>query len=167
MKLTVRQLMVIGVYTVSVLSFTGCASPPSVSEMNIRPACVTLENCSYVIEQVMNVQPAWELLQQSTDGYQYQWHIDNENGEHTLTARLTPDGCVCAAASSSQFLMGIGEEKIAGLLQGAVVAPVSNLDYAAKWLEPKVSFSCGVAHISKATQETHRLWRKMGSSIWP
>jgi hypothetical protein len=101
----------------------------------------------------MNVQPTWEPLQHITDASQYQWRIADESGEHSLTTSLTSDGCICATASSSRFNMGSGKEEIVGLIQGAAVAPISNLDYTAKWLEPKVSFSCGFAQVSQRAYE--------------
>ncbi len=112
-----------------------------------RPPCVTLPMYSSVIEQVMNIQPSWELLTQTNESYQYQWAIQDDSGKHTLSATLTSDECICATNASSHFNMGSGKEDMAGLFQGAAVAPVSDLDYTAMWLEPRIFFSCGVAYL--------------------
>ncbi len=50
--------------------------------------------------------------------------------------------------------MGSGNKEIVGLLQGAAIAPVSNLDYTAKWLEPRIFFSCGIAYLFQRSYES-------------
>jgi hypothetical protein len=163
MKFTAGQIVLPGVCAVLALTLAGCApSGPNPATLS-RPECVTLDSCSYVIEQVMNMRPNWEPLGQSASAYQ--WKIDDESGEHTLTATLTPEQCVCATAASSRFNMAGGKTEMVGLLQGAAVAPVSDLNYTAKWLEPKLTLSCGLAYIlrrpyeAKSSMEDGTTWR--------
>jgi hypothetical protein len=139
--------------------FTSCSFQQSDPEIESRPACVTLDNYSYVIEQVMKVQPDWNLLEESTDHFQYLWKIEDQSGIHSLSTTLTSDGCVCAAVATSQFNMGTGKEEIVGLLQGAAVVPVSDLDYTASWLEPKLFISCGFAYLSRQSYFTEKVMK--------
>ena len=129
MKFRTRYIAFLGIYGLFASGLTGCALKPSNPEANARPACVSLDSYSYVIEQVMNVQPDWKLLEQTTNSSQYQWTIEDQSGKHTLSTTLTSDGCVCATVASSHFRMGSGKEEMVGLLQGAAVAPVSELHY--------------------------------------
>jgi hypothetical protein len=153
MKFTTGQIALLGVCAVLALALAGCApSEPNPATLS-RPECVTLDSYSSVIEQVMNMRPNWEPLGQSTNVHQYQWTIADESGEHTLTATLTPEQCVCATVASSRFNMAGGKIKIVGLLQGAAVAPVSDLNYTATWLEPKLTLSCGLAYVLRRPYE--------------
>lgn len=153
MNIMVRQIEIIRIYTLIVLVITGCTINQKDPEIDTRPACVTLEDYSYVIEQVMNVQPNWELLAKPGESYQYRWTVEDEGGYHTLSTTLRGDACVCATASSSQFDMGSGKEEIVGLLQGAAVIPISDLNYISSWLEPKILFSCGIAYVLQQPYE--------------
>jgi hypothetical protein len=146
-------------YTLFALVLVSCTFTQSDSQTNTRPACVTLDSYGYVIEQVMSVQPDWELLGQSAENSRYQWMTEDEGGKHTLSTTLTSDGCVCATVASSHFSMGSGKEEMVGLLQGAAVAPISNLDYTATWLEPKVSFSCGAAYLTKGSYDAETVMK--------
>ncbi len=157
MKFTARHLAILIVCCLLMLGVTNCTSRPSDPELNARPACVTIDSYSNVIEQVMDVRPDWDLLGQKKDGIKYRWAIEDESGKHTLSAFLTSDGCVCATLASSQFRMGGGGEETVGLFQGAAVAPVSDLDYTATWLEPKISFSCGVSYVLRMPYEAEKL----------
>lgn len=109
---------------------------------------------SSVIEQVIGMVPDWKPLGQGADAYQYQWTLERENGRHTLTATLTPAQCVCAAVASSQFSFYGGELEMVGGFAGAAVAPVSDLNYTASWLEPKLGFWCTVAHTLQTKYES-------------
>jgi hypothetical protein len=147
------QLRSIGICAVLALALGGCApAGPNPATLS-RPDCVTLGSYSSVIEQVMSMTPKWEPIGQAANASQYQWKIDDESGEHTLTATLTPGRCVCATAASSRFNMAGGRTRIVGLLEGAAVAPVSDLNYTAAWLEPKVSLSCGLAYMLRRPYE--------------
>ena len=147
MKISARLIACLGVTGLFALVLAGCTSRRPVSEINNRPACVHLYSYSSVIEQVMNVRPKWEMISRTADAYQFQWAIEDEGGTHTLSATLTSDGCVCATVASSHFRMGGGHEKMVGSLDGAAIAPVSELDYASTWLEPKITFSCSIAYL--------------------
>ncbi len=156
---------------------TGCAFNQPDQAASTRPECVTLESYSFVIEQVMNLQPDWVPLEQTAEGLHYQWTIEDEGGMHTLSATLTSAGCVCGTVASSQFNMGSGKEEIVGLLQGAAVAPVSDLDYTASWLEPRLFISCGIAYVfrqpylAESTMQDGTTWtlacsRNMGPEVY-
>lgn len=152
-------------FALALLLLTAAGCVPGPSTASTRPACVTLESYSGVIEQVMNLQPDW----QPVDSNHVQWVVADEKGEHTLTARLTPQGCVCAAGSTSYVSTGGAE--MAGLMQGAAVAPVSELGYTASWLEPKLMFYCGAANLfgkayqADAAMKDGTSWNLLCSSL--
>jgi|WetSurMetagenome_2_1015567.scaffolds.fasta_scaffold174173_2 hypothetical protein len=147
----------LGICGIFALSFAGCAPRQPGQATSTRPDCVTLPMYSSVIEQVMAIQPTWDRMAQIKDGSQYQWTIQNERAKHTLSATLTSAGCVCAATATSHFHAGQGEDEMAGLLQGAAVAPVSDLNYTARWLEPKISLSCTFAFIFHRSYQAETL----------
>ena len=153
MKFKARHSILFIVISMLVLSFAAYMLNKSDQAASTRPSCVTLPMYSSVIEQVMNIQPGWKLLAQTNESYHYQWAIQDDSGKHTLSTTLTSDECVCATVASSHFSMGSGKEDIVGLLQGAAVVPVSNLDYTAAWLEPKIFFSCGIAYVFQRSYE--------------
>ena len=152
MKFKAVPIALIGIIGVFTAGLTGCASKPSVPKPNARPACVSLDSYSNVIEQVMNVQPDWKNLERTPKSSQYEWTIDDQYGSHSLSTTLTADGCVCATVASSHFRMGSGKEQMVGLLQGAAVAPVSDLGYTAGWLEPKIVW-CGIGYVLRLPYE--------------
>ena len=163
MRFSHGQIALPVVCTVFALALAGCApTGPNASTLN-RPECVTLDSYGYVIEQVMNMRPKWEPVGESTNTFQ--WKINDESGEHTLTATLTPEQCVCATVASSRFNMAGGRTEMVGLLQGAAVAPVSDLNYTATWLEPKLALSCGLAYLlhkpyeAEASMQDRTTWR--------
>ena len=157
MKFISRYLVLLGACSVVALGLAGCTRKQPDQAANTRPSCVTLPMYSSVIEQVMNVQPTWELLAQTYESYHYQWALQDDSGKHTLSTTLTSDECVCATNASSHFNMGRGKEEMAGLFQGAAVAPVSNLDYTAAWLEPRILFSCGAAYLFQRPYEAETI----------
>jgi hypothetical protein len=159
MKISARLIACLGVASLLALVLAGCTSRRPVSEINHRPDCVSLFSYSSVIEQVMNVRPEWEMISRTAKAYQFQWVIEDEGGTHTLSATLTSDGCVCATAASSHFSMGSGHEKMVGSLEGAAIAPVSELNYASTWLEPKITFSCSIAYLFWRSYEVETAMR--------
>ena len=142
-----RSLILFVMFAGLIVAATGCLFNQSDQAASTRPECVTLESYSYVIEQVMHVRPGWVPIEQAAEGLRYRWTIKDDSGIHTLSATLTASGCVCGTVASSLFNMGGGKEEIIGLLQGAAVAPVSDLNYTAGWLEPRLILSCGIAYL--------------------
>jgi hypothetical protein len=129
------------------LARAACAPSPPSSVASGRPACVDLSSHSGVIKQVMGIQPEWEPVVQDRQGYKSEWVIQDDKGKHALSAAITPEGCVCATNATSQFHGAIAQGELAGLLQGATVAPVSQLEYTSRWLEPRVLLSCPLAFL--------------------
>jgi hypothetical protein len=156
MKHTQCNLAILIVYCSLVLSISSCTFMQSDAEGNARPACVTIDSYSDVIEQVMKVQPDWEALEHRKGGFQYRWTIEDEGGKHALSAFLTAEGCVCATVAASQFRMGGGKEELVGMLEGAAAAPASDLNYTT-WLESKITFSCGISNILRKSYEVEKL----------
>jgi len=140
-------VVVLVAFQAFVLGLTGCAAKQPVKTDNTRPACVTLPIYGSVIEQVMGVSPEWSPPEQIKQGFRTRWEIQDDQGTHVLSAILTPDGCVCATAATSHFVGGFSQGKLTGYLQGAAVAPVSDLNYTAKWLEPKITIQCELAFL--------------------
>ena len=146
------------------LALGACSSgpPPAISE---RPSCVTLPAYGSVIEQIMGVYPDWTPLQITKDGYEASWLIEAEGATHRLTATLTRRECICATVATSRFPSGSPQAEFAGYLQGAAVAPLSDLEDTASWLEPKVLFRCPLAFflrdqfVSSETMEDGTFWR--------
>lgn len=92
------------------------------------------------------------MLLNQTKGYsQYQWVLQATTGSHSLNTVLTPGGCICATTAKSQFHFGKGEEELVGLLEGAAVVPISDLNFTTKWLEPKISVPCTIANLLHKT----------------
>jgi hypothetical protein len=117
-------------------------------DMSGRPACVMLENYGYVISQVMNKEPTWELENSNGKrGKEYIWRVESEKGKHELKATLNADGCVCATNTQSDYENGYEEGELAGYFQGAAAAPISELDYLSDWLEPKITWNCSFAFL--------------------
>jgi len=152
-KFTVSRLVSLGACAVFGLGVVSCTFKQPDRAASTRPACVTLDNYNSVINQVMKIQPSWDALTQTKDGFQTKWAIQNPAGRHTLTATLTSDGCICATNATSHFRAGYDQEKLVGLLQGAAVAPVSNLDYTARWLEPRILLPCTFAFLFQRAYE--------------
>ena len=119
---------------------------PEVSE---RPSCVTLPVYSSVIEQVMGIYPNWDRLRATRDGFETTWTIHAERATHRLTAALTKNECVCATRAASSYPSGSPQAEFAGLLQGAAVAPISDLEYTTRWLEPKILTNCTLAFVGR------------------
>ena len=149
------------------MAFTlpACTRPQTGQNTTARPACVTLDLYDNVIEQVMAETPDWREVSHQ-DGFALtQWSIQQPHGTHSLTATLTPEGCICATRASSQYKVGYSEEKWVGLLQGAAVAPVSDLNFTAAWLEPKIAFPCVLANLlhrtytAESTMKDGSTWR--------
>jgi hypothetical protein len=144
------------------LALAACAAGRPSSVASGRPDCVSLPSYSGVIQQVMRVQPTWQLLPWDVHGTKYQWTIEDTRGSHTLTAALTPEGCVCATSAMSRFLGSQGET--AGNLQGAAVAPISELDYTSNWLEPKLLLPCPLAFLLRTPYESEK--EMPDATIW-
>jgi hypothetical protein len=138
----------------SLIALFGCAPRTPSSVASGRPACVGLESYSAVIEQVMNIQPQWESVATGTQCYEARWVIHNDAGIHSLSAALTAEGCVCATRAASRFRGGFTQGETAGLLQGAAAAPVSQLEYTSRWLEPRTLIHCPLAFLSRSTYES-------------
>jgi hypothetical protein len=119
---------------------------PTLSE---RPLCVTLPVYSSVIEQVMDIYPTWSNLRATHDGFESTWVIEAEGATHHLTATLTKNECICATLATSRYPSGSPQAEFAGQLQGAAVAPISDLGYTTSWLEPKLLFSCTGAFLRR------------------
>jgi hypothetical protein len=149
MKFTKTQIFLnippLGVLILLSFVFVACSPKQIESQTNARPACVTLSGYSGAIQQVMQVEPSWEPTSQEAEEFQYQWKIQDEEADHTLNVLLSPDGCVCGTNAKSFFNGDYTQGKLAGLLQGAAVAPVSELDYTAEWLEPRLLKQCQIA----------------------
>ena len=112
------------------------------SQTSNRPACVSLASYSGVIEQVMDMQPDWESVSRTGEESEYQWIAQDKQSDNTLTAILSSGDCVCATRAESHQVGSFGKSKLGGLILGAAVAPVSDLNYTAGWLEPKILKSC-------------------------
>lgn len=130
---------------------TGCASNQMDPDSSDRPDCVTLDLYDEVLGQQFSDTPNWKLLNQTKGYNHYQWVIQNTAGTHSLNIVLTPGGCICATTAVSQFHFGNGEESLVGLLEGATVVPLSDLNLTTKWLEPKISFPCILANLLHKT----------------
>jgi hypothetical protein len=115
---------------------------------------------SGVIEQVMDVTPEWGELVEIDRGYQSTWEVQRKTGTHALTATLTPDECICAAHADSRFVNGNQREsKVAGGLEGAAVAVISDLDYTSGWLEPKVTLTCSLAYLARKVYHSEEVMK--------
>jgi hypothetical protein len=136
------------------LALAACTPNPPSSVASGRPACVYLSSYSGVIQQVMGIQPEWEPVVQDRQGYKSEWVVQDEEGKQTLSVVITPEGCVCATNATSQFLGAFAQGEFAGLLQGAAVAPVSQLEYTSRWLEPRVLLSCPLAFLLRKPFES-------------
>jgi hypothetical protein len=130
---------------------TSCSTNPMDQDSSDRPACVRLDLYDEILGQQFSDTPDWKLLNQTKGFSQYQWVIQNTTGTHSLNAVLNPGGCICATKAASQFHFGKGEETLVGLLEGAAVVPLSDLNFTTKWLEPKISFQCTIANILHRT----------------
>ena len=143
----------------------GACSPASTSDTNLRPTCVTLEAYSSVIQQVMSLYPSWSPLEATPYGYSTSWAVETEEGSHRLTTTMTRNGCICATMATSYFPSGSPAAEFAGYLQGAAVAPLSNLDYTTTWLQPKILLSCPLAfllrgeYVSSENLEDGTFWK--------
>ena len=130
------------------LALAGCGyllPSHSSSTSSNRPACVTLDSYSGVIRQVMSITPNWVGGNRNGDVFTTRWIIQDEFGTHQLAVNLSSDGCVCGTSATSQFKGGLTQGRLAGGMEGAAVAPVSELDYTTRWLEPKVGIVCPLA----------------------
>ncbi|MHB8086708.1 MAG: hypothetical protein ACYDH2_00515 [Anaerolineaceae bacterium] len=132
-------------------ALTGCTNTISTQISTVPPVCVNLEIYSSVIEQQMQYLPGWAYLGENDGFSQFRWIIQNTIGTHSITTVLSPDGCICATKAESQFHFGNGEENLVGLLEGAAVVPISDLNFTAKWLEPKIAIQCTIANIFHRT----------------
>src|SRR3990172_4456646 len=130
------------------IALAACSSPPT-SAASERPTCVTLEAYSAVIQQVMNVYPSWAPLEVTPDGYVTRWLIETDDAAHQLTTTMTRNECICATVATSHFPSGSLEAEFAGYLQGAAVAPLSDLDYTSSWLQPRIILSCPLAFLMR------------------
>jgi hypothetical protein len=139
----------LGVLILFSFVLVACSPRQIEDHTNTRPACVTIPSYSGAIQQVMQVEPSWEPISQEAEGFQYQWNIQDEEADHTLNILLSPDGCICGTNAKSFFNGGFTQGKLAGLLQGAAVAPVSELDFTSEWLEPRLLKQCQTAFLLK------------------
>ena len=130
------------------IALAACSSPPT-SSASERPSCVTLESYSSVIQQVMNVYPSWGPLEVTPGGYVTRWRIELNDAAHQLMTIVTRNECICATVATSHFPSGSPEAQFAGYLQGAAVAPLSDLDYTSSWLQPKIILSCPLAFLMR------------------
>ena len=130
-----------------ILALVACSNSTQVPTPNGRPSCVTLPVYSSVIEQVVGVYPEWSPPRATQFGYEASWVIEAKDGTHQLTATLTRNECICATSAQSRFPSGSPQAKFAGYLQGAAVAPVSDLELLSGWLEPKILFRCPLAFL--------------------
>ena len=129
------------------LVLVACVHAQTSSPSDDRPACVTLPVYGSVIQQVMEEYPDWAPQQDERWGYSTKWVIQRGRGAHELFVALTPQECVCATRASSRFIGSLPSGELAGFLQGAAVAPVSDLDYLDKWIEPKLWLHCSRAFL--------------------
>lgn len=135
---------------------------PALSE---RPSCVTLPVYSSVIEQIMGIYPDWSPLQPTNDGFESTWVTEAEGSTHRLTATLTKNECICATLATSRYPSGSPQAEFAGQLQGAAIAPLSDLEYGTSWLQPKILLSCTSAflrreqYVSSETMPDGTAWK--------
>ena len=151
---TGREFASIPASLVCLLLFVACAPSQPSSVVTARPACVDLWAYNGVIEQVMGMQPDWESPAPTAQGYESQWVIRDHRGIHTLTAAMTAQGCVCATNAMSRFRGAYAQGETAGLLQGAAVAPVSELEYTSRWLDPRIFLRCPLAFLLRSKFES-------------
>jgi hypothetical protein len=135
------------------LTLSACGRAGASDTSAGRPSCVTLASYGGVIQQVMRVYPDWSTVDPEDGGQLSQWTTQDERGKHTLSVMLTPDGCVCATNATSRFHGGFAQGEMAGLFQGAAVAPVSELDYTGTWLDPKTLMRCPLAFLFRRPYE--------------
>jgi len=152
--LTGREFASIAASLVCLLFLDACAPSPPSSVVSGRPACVDLGSYNGVIMQVMGMQPDWKSAAPAAQGYKSQWAIRDLRGIHTLSAAMTAQGCVCATNAMSRFRGAYAQGETAGLLQGAAVAPVSELEYTSGWLEPRIILRCPIAFLLRSTFES-------------
>ena len=136
-----RKLM-IALLLLGLLSASCGLSKKSESPTSNRPACVSLPSYSGVIYQVMNMSPDWVPVDRAGEELEYQWITKDQQSDNTLTSILSPEGCVCATKAQSHQMANFNQSKLGGQILGAAVAPVSDLNYTADWLEPKILKSC-------------------------
>lgn len=157
MRFVIRQkfknVMNLGVLILACLAFAACAPKQVDGQADERPACVTLSSYSGVIQQVMHIQPHWDPIKQVGESHQSQWAVQDDKGSHTLSVALTSDGCVCATKAKSYFSGGFTQGELAGLMQGAAVAPVSDLESTGEWLEPRLLKQCSSAFLRQSSYE--------------
>jgi hypothetical protein len=146
-----HKTILIGVGLAGFFFLTACTASPPGSVVSGRPACVDLDSYSGVILQVMGIEPEWESVIPIEQGSQTQWVIDDDRGVHTLSVVMAEQGCVCATNATSQFRGGYSQGEQAGLLQGAAVAPISELEYMSRWLESKILLRCPLAFFLRST----------------
>jgi hypothetical protein len=118
-------------------------------ELSERPSCVTLPVYSSFIEQVMGINPSWSSLRSFRNGFESTWRIETQGTTHRLTAILTEDECICATLAASRYPSGSPQAEFAGQLQGAAIAPISDLEYGTSWLQPKILLNCTVAFLGR------------------
>jgi hypothetical protein len=142
-----KNTLIICSLVLFLLVLTGCADSVIGQISNDPPVCVTLDAYSSVIDQQMHASPVWNVVSQSEGFSLVQWSLQNTTGSHSLSATLTSDGCICGTRAQSQFRFGKGDEILVGLLEGAAVVPISDLNFTEKWLNPKIKFQCTLANI--------------------
>ena len=152
--LTCREFAGIAARLVCLLLLVACAHSPPSSVVSGRPACVDLGSYNGVIMQVTGMQPDWESAVPTAQGYKSEWAIRDYGGIHTLSAAMTAQGCVCATNAISRFRGAYAQGETAGLLQGAAVAPVSELEYTSGWLEPRVFLRCPLTFLLRSMFES-------------
>lgn len=125
------------------LILVSCSSShESENQTSNRPDCVSLASYSGVIEQVVDMEPEWESIYRVGEESEYKWAIKDKQSDNTLTAILSSAGCVCATRAESHQIANFQKSELGGLILGAAAAPVSDFNYTADWLEPKILASC-------------------------
>ena len=155
----------IAMILVILLALVACSPSPPMSVASGRPDCVDRGSYSGVILQVMGIEPEWESIGPIKQGSLSQWVIQDDRGVHTLSVAMTRQGCVCATEAASRFRGAYSQGEMAGLMQGAAVAPISELEYTSGWLEPRILLRCPIPlllrseYVSEGEMEDGTIWR--------
>lgn len=156
----------------TVLLLTACAGGRAVPAEPGQASCATLLLFSDAIVGVMHMQPEWGPVTRAGSTYLTRWTVQDAGGSHELSVKMTSDGCICATTATSRFQGSRSQGELAGLMQGAAVAAVSDPSYTGGWLQPKIALRCPLAFLlrnSYAAEESMpdgTLWR-LGCSVDP
>lgn len=156
----------------TVLLLSACAGGRGAPTESAQGSCATLVLFSNAIVGVMHMQPEWAPMTRAGSTYQTRWTVQDASGSHELSVELTSGGCICASTATSRFQGSRSQGELAGLMQGAAVAAVSDMSYIGSWLQPKLLLRCPLAFLLRNSYSAEEsmpdgtLWR-LGCSVDP